>query len=196
MHDVITRAICCPHGTCISPGYWSGAGRMAKKDKPVQIHADLGATGPAALARPVIDTEIKTRGHGKIVARQAIDWPPDVHHHHGRLDDVELAAAQQLRRALASMRAPRVTARIAYGSDEGLDDEAEDLTDEQREEQRRARFRDQVAARDALGPLWHAVAPVVEAVSWSVCPAHDLAALRRGLRDLARMFKIRGGENA
>lgn len=169
---------------------------MAKKDKPVQIHADLGATGPAALARPVIDTEIKTRGHGKIVARQAIDWPPDVHHHYGRLDDLELAAAQRLRRALASARAPRVTALIAYGSAEGLDDEAEDLTDDEREAQRNARFRDQMAAREALGPLWHAVAPVVEAFSWSACPAHDVTILRRGLRELARLWRIKGNENA
>lgn len=169
---------------------------MAKKDSPVQIHADLGTNGPAALARPVIDTEIKTRGQGKIVARQAIDWPPEVHHHYGRLDDVELAAAQRLRRAMASVRAPRVTARIAYGSAEGLDDEAEDLTDDEREAQRNARFRDQIAAREALGPLWHAVAPVVEAVSWSACPVHDLTRLRRGLRDLARLWRIEGGEIA
>ena len=114
-----------------------------KPRRPVPaVHApDLGAQGPAALARPTIDTEVRTRGHGKIVARTVLSQPLDVYAHDGHISDAQLEAGHRVAKSLRSWQASRVTARYPVASDPGLDDDEEDLTDEEREQQRRANRR-------------------------------------------------------
>ena len=150
---------------------------------------DLGPQGLAALARPVIDTVVKTRDHAKVVARQVLTQPLDVYHHDGDISDAQLEAGHRLAKSLHTAQGQRTTARFNYASDAGLDDEVEVLSDEERHAQRNARFATQVDARRLIGEdLW----PTCEAVAegYWIGRLGSKGALRDGLQRLVVGWKI------
>ena len=162
-----------------------------KPRRPVPaVHApDLGAQGPAALARPTIDTEVRTRGHGKIVARTVLTQPLDVYAHDGHISDAQLEAGHRVAKSLRSWQASRVTARYPVASDPGLDDDEEDLTDEEREQQRANRRATRLEAERTVGPrAWPTVKAVCE--GYFLGRLGSMALLREGLQALVVGWKI------
>ena len=151
---------------------------------------DLGPDGVAALSRPIIDTEVRTRGHGKVVARSVATEPLDIHLARGRIDEAEHEAGKRVAKSLRTWQRQRVTARLPYASDPGLDDEDEALDDEQRALQRERRYALRRQAEALVGPdCWPDVLAVcgAEPDQW---PKHDITRLRAGLARLVVAWKI------
>lgn len=150
---------------------------------------DLGPGGGAALARPVIDTEVVTRGHGRVVARSVLTAPLDVYAHDGHLSGAQLEAGHRVAKALRSWQAPRVTARYPVASDPGLDDDTDDLDEEQREKQRANRWATRAEAERIVGPrAWPTVRAVCD--GYWLGRLGSMATLRDGLQSLVVAWKL------
>lgn len=150
---------------------------------------DLGTTGRAAMARPIIDTEVRTRGHGKIVTRSVLSDPIDVYAHDGHISEAQQEAGHRVAKSLRSWQAPRVTARYPVASGAGLDDEEDPMTDEEREQQRAARHAVRAHAEALAGPkCWPTVKAVCE--GYWLGRLGSMATLRQGLQALVVGWKI------
>lgn len=166
-----------------------------RRPAPAAHAPDLGAQGPAALARPTIDTEVRTRGHGKIVARTVLSQPLDVYAHDGDISDAQLEAGHRVARSLATMQPVRVTARYPVASSPGLDDDEEDIDDDEREERRRRLLVTRAEAERIVGPhAWPTVKAVCE--GYWLGRLGSKAVLRQGLQALVVGWKLERAESA
>lgn len=150
---------------------------------------DLGADGPAALARHRFDAVIP--GTRRITARAVASEPLDHYAAEGHLSDAAYDAGKRLRTLLATKwPASRCTAPARYasaGSD--YDAEDEDTTEDERWAARARAWTECIAARGAVGPDdWPTVQAVCEGY-WLGRGLVNMPALRRGLERLAEIWR-------
>ena len=153
-------------------------------DKP-----DLGADGPAALAR----ASYVAIHRGRVVARQVASTPLDQWHAEGRLTPRQYEAGQRLRFAYdkAVLTRSSLVVRPSYGSEASdLDEQRPDETDEQRGARQRGYSRLWMEARDLLGPVaWSCVRSCVCDGRFHASP-RAFRDVRAGLTTLADEWKI------
>lgn len=143
---------------------------------------DLGADGPAALARTVRDAEFR----GSIVARQVCE-PIEALHEAGQITDAQCDALRRLRSALThSWPRSCVTARwLGLASPSDLDEEGEPQSEEDEWQRRKDAHALWRAAERLLGPDW----PWVRAL----CEGSErvrLDAVRRGSQRLVVEWRL------
>lgn len=148
---------------------------------------DLGADGPAALARYTREATLR----GRIVAREVCAEPLEELHAAGQLTDAQYEAGRRLRAALTgSWPQPRISTRWGYTSDASdLDNDGEPVTDEEAWERRTRHHETWRQAERIIGrECW----PVVEAV----CRGYRFGSqgrpdlLRRGLSVMVAEWRL------
>lgn len=145
---------------------------------------DLGADGPAALARHTQHATFR----GRIVARTVASDTLEALHAAGVIDDRQMKAGLKLRAAyLLSWPTHSRAAKLEYVSDGGIDDESGvGSTEEEREAKRIARFNMWQDAMQHLGVYRH--------VTLGLCGGpvilRGAQAGLRGLTMLADFWKI------
>lgn len=149
---------------------------------------DLGADGPAALARHRFDAVIP--GTRKIVARQVASEPLDHYAATNALSEAQYEAGKRLRTLLATTwPASRCTVPAHYMSDgSDLDEEDEEADEDARWEARDRAWKAVQEAERECGADWPTVRAVCEGY-WLGRALLNLPALRRGLDRLADLWR-------
>lgn len=148
---------------------------------------DLGADGPAALARMTSEAVFR----GNVVAREVASEPLEELRAVGQITEAQYAAGRRLRAALTgSWPAARVSMRWGCVSDTSdLDDDGESVTEDEAWARRAQHHETWRAAERLMGrECWPVVRAICEGYRFGSQGRPDL--LRKGLGVLAKEWRL------
>ena len=153
------------------------------------IKPDLGADGPAALARQFTDTKLV--GSTRVVARTVAADPLDHYAAAGQINDRQHDAGMRLRTAIENgWPSGRTTATPMYASAPGLDDELYEIASEEDQwEAQKKCWQDQKDAEKYVGQQFWSTVKGVCSGGWATSYG-GLRMLQLGLDNLAEGWRI------